>query len=187
MTSKDEALKLALDVLVEINKLSIGENAICLPAEIDTAMDAAKEALAQPETPPECVTEAEKKAFAFGWWKAMEAQRLAQPKQEPVAWMHWLHGPVRLFMNKDEATLELERLNREYPVDKDHRKMRPLVFGDTTSPQRTWIGLDFETIEECFPEGPSVFEDAYGDNRTSPRWLHAFARAIEARLKEKNR
>ena len=113
--------------------------------------------------------------------------RMAQPEQEPVAWMHWLHGPVRLFMNKDEATLELERLNREYPVDKDHRKMRPLVFGDTTSPQRTWIGLDFETIEECFPEGPSVFEDAYGDNHTSPRWLHAFARAIESRLKEKNR
>ncbi len=77
MTKEREALKLAFDVLVEINKLSIGENAICLPAEIDTAMDAAKEVLAQPEQepPPECQTEAEKKAFAFGWFKAMEAQR----------------------------------------------------------------------------------------------------------------
>ncbi len=45
--TKDEALKLAMEALEEINKLSIGENAICLPAEIDTAMDAIKEALAQ--------------------------------------------------------------------------------------------------------------------------------------------
>lgn len=47
--TKDEALKLALDALEEINKLSIGENAICLPAGIDTAMDAIKQVLAQQE------------------------------------------------------------------------------------------------------------------------------------------
>jgi|688.fasta_scaffold05241_19 hypothetical protein len=41
-----EAMKLALEALEEINKLSIGENAICLPAEIDAAMDALREALA---------------------------------------------------------------------------------------------------------------------------------------------
>lgn len=29
----------------------------------------------QPEPPPECQTEAEKIAFAFGWFKAMESQR----------------------------------------------------------------------------------------------------------------
>ena len=47
-----ELLKLALEALEEINKLSMGENAICLPTEIDTAMDAIKEALAQPEQEP---------------------------------------------------------------------------------------------------------------------------------------
>ena len=47
MSKQREALKLALEVLEEINKLSIGENAICLPAEIDTAMDAIREALAE--------------------------------------------------------------------------------------------------------------------------------------------
>ncbi len=41
-----EAMKLALEALEEINKLSIGENAICLPAETDAAMDALREALA---------------------------------------------------------------------------------------------------------------------------------------------
>lgn len=52
MNKQREALKLALEVLEEINKLSIGENAICLPAEIDTAMDAIREALAEPEQKP---------------------------------------------------------------------------------------------------------------------------------------
>jgi len=40
-----EAMQLALEALEEINKLSIGENAICLPAEIDGAMDALRQAL----------------------------------------------------------------------------------------------------------------------------------------------
>ena len=44
-----EAMQMALEALVEINKLSIGENAICLPAEIDGAMDALRQAL---ETEP---------------------------------------------------------------------------------------------------------------------------------------
>jgi len=43
--TKGEALRLALEALEEINKLSVGENAVCLPAEIDTAMDAIKAAL----------------------------------------------------------------------------------------------------------------------------------------------
>lgn len=47
-----EALRLALEALEEINKLSIGKNAVCLPAEIDTAMDAIKQALEQPEPEP---------------------------------------------------------------------------------------------------------------------------------------
>jgi hypothetical protein len=47
-----EAMKQALEALEEINKLSIGENAICLPAEIDGAMDALRERLAQPEMEP---------------------------------------------------------------------------------------------------------------------------------------
>ena len=40
-----EAMKQALEALEETNKLSIGKNAICLPAEIDGAMDALRQAL----------------------------------------------------------------------------------------------------------------------------------------------
>ena len=52
--TKDEAIKLSLVAVEEINKLSVGENAICLPAEIDTAMDACRKVLAQPEQEPVC-------------------------------------------------------------------------------------------------------------------------------------
>ena len=44
-----ELMQQALNALEEINKLSIGENAIALPAEIDTAMDALRERLKQTE------------------------------------------------------------------------------------------------------------------------------------------
>ena len=44
-----ELMQQALETLEEINELSVGENAICLPAEIDTAMDALRDRLAQPE------------------------------------------------------------------------------------------------------------------------------------------
>lgn len=43
-----DAMKLALEVLEEMNKLSIGEHAICLPAEIDPAIEALRQALEQP-------------------------------------------------------------------------------------------------------------------------------------------
>lgn len=46
-----DAMKQALAALEEINQLSIGENAICLPAEIDTTMDALRAAIKQAQEP----------------------------------------------------------------------------------------------------------------------------------------
>jgi hypothetical protein len=43
-----EAMKQALEVLEQINQLSIGENAIALPGEIDGAMDNLRAAIEQP-------------------------------------------------------------------------------------------------------------------------------------------
>ena len=44
-----ESMKQALEVLEQINQLSIGENAISLPGEIDGAMDALRAAVEQAE------------------------------------------------------------------------------------------------------------------------------------------
>ncbi len=208
MSKEREALKLARDVLLPYKSTGLRWY-----TDVDEALDAIEEVLAQPEhscvacegnpkgnnnpcsvcgttqpePPPECQTEVEKKAFAFGWFKAMESQRLAQPaqQQEPV-------GVVALDTSRpfvggsyngqampwsQAPTVKTVVMFKDLPLN------TPLFIAP---PQRPWVGLDFETIEECFPEGPSVFEDAYGDNHTSPRWLHAFAQAIEAKLKEKN-
>ena len=42
-----EAMKQALEALGELNELSKGPSAVCLPAEIDTAMDALRQAIEQ--------------------------------------------------------------------------------------------------------------------------------------------
>jgi hypothetical protein len=70
-----EAMRQALDALEEINELSIGEHAICLPAEIDTAIDALRAAIAQVE------------------------------QQEPVAWVgpSWLHPETRTWASQSFA------------------------------------------------------------------------------------
>jgi surface antigen len=43
------AMKQALEALEEVNEISKGPSAICLPAEIDTAMDALRQAIAEAE------------------------------------------------------------------------------------------------------------------------------------------
>ena len=63
--------------LIEAYRMSGGsEEHHARKEQLDAVLDGL---LAQPEPPPECVTEAEKKAFAFGWFKAMEAQRIGKP------------------------------------------------------------------------------------------------------------
>ena len=46
-----EVMKQALEVLEQINQLSVGENAIALPGEIDGAMDNLRAAIEQTEKP----------------------------------------------------------------------------------------------------------------------------------------
>jgi len=46
-----EVMKQALEALEQINQLSIGENAIALPGEIDAAMDSLRAAIEQAEKP----------------------------------------------------------------------------------------------------------------------------------------
>ena len=62
-----QAAEMALEALEEINKLSVGEKAVCLPAEIDGAMEALRQALAQPEQePPPWWTTVEKILEEYG-------------------------------------------------------------------------------------------------------------------------
>ena len=118
----------------------------------------AVEALAeQPAPPPECQTEAEKTAFAFGWFKALETVREQPPQQEPVAWI-----------------CEGSSSDEKHAIDYWPGNVDDLPIGTQlyTSPQaqRTWVGLTDDEILYCVElENPK-----------------AIAEEVEAKLREKN-
>lgn len=45
-----------------------------------------------PDPPPECKSEAEKTAFAFGWFKALETERLAKEEAIYETIIQWDEG-----------------------------------------------------------------------------------------------
>ena len=136
------------------------------PDGVANAITALRERLAQPERkpvawlpsdpPPECTSEAEKTAFAFGWFKAMEAQRVAQPEQEPVVWMNpsWADPNTRGWPSDSFESI---------PID----GWIPL------SPRREWQGLTLDQKKRL--------NDALNLQGRFP-----IIDAIEAALKEKN-
>lgn len=128
MTTDRELLEIALEALYMANTREWPEN------KINAAINAISARLAEPDPlppPPECKTVAEKNAYAFGWWKALETVRLAQPDLAKV-------GEVG-------------------------------VWG-----QREWQSLTDDEIDEII---------GYVDPHCQEE---QFARAIEAKLKEKN-
>jgi hypothetical protein len=131
-----EAMQMALEALVEINKLSIGENAICLPAEIDGAMDALRQALETEQEPVATVT---------------------SESGNPNLSMSWWHEPA-------------------LPVGTK-------IY--TSPPKREWVGLTADEIWKCnkAKSGSAVeFHICYEHQN-----VEDFARAIEAKLREKNK
>jgi len=95
-------------------------------------------------------------------------EALEQPAQqhEPVAWMVWTHGPVLVFMKKDEADMEFNRLNHAYP--EPTRMLVPLY----TSPPASKPLTDEEWEELADRYGVVLWRPLKSD--------------VEAKLREKN-
>lgn len=72
MTGLEKAARLALEALEEAHWKLEHKQDRNKRAKAITALTAALE---QPAPPPECKTDAEKTAYAFGWFKALEANR----------------------------------------------------------------------------------------------------------------
>lgn len=178
-----EAMRLALDALEN-------HTAIKHPQQMhyrDTAIEALRQALEQPECNPHpdaphgfnrdashglgrYVCDCE------GWEPPTVSQELqampektddvaqeTQPEQEPVAWMYSVKGKTQIDFKR-------------YPDDElvDNCIVTPLY---TTPPKRNWVGLTDEVIDKVA---------AHLDDTTIGWSTHEFARAIEAKLKEKN-
>jgi hypothetical protein len=109
--------------------------------------------------------------------------RLAQPEQEPVAWMTRFDDPVRgsygkpadLHLKRDEADRQVHR-----HIEKRLCKLRvePIYGAPQPTAQREWQGLTDEEISAISKSIPG--ETVIGAAK------RLFAREIEAKLKEKN-
>jgi len=91
---------------------------------------------------------------------AVIKEALAQPKQEPVACVGpWHDARLTLIPRYSHQTFEREQ---------------PLY---AAPPRRTWVGLTDEQIDACWNK------DLWKEKQPH----HIFAKAIEAKLKEKNK
>jgi hypothetical protein len=98
-------------------------------------------------------------------------EALAQPEQEPVA-----------FINVEQRKLEWAKyMSWDTPTVVNLPKI-PLY--TTPPPQRTWVGLKDKEIEEIWKI--AMFTDyGIGAELSNQPFVH-YAKAIEAKLKEKN-
>ena len=197
-----EAMNLALETLERASDSGYS-------IECDEAIAAIKEALAEQQKKPayravktfhegkpvyvaelsapptECQTEAEKTAFAFGWFKALESVRL-QPPQPPVAKPHE-QEPVAREPNDAELLKAFTRSNNgpnpfyrcntcgdTEPGVREYLSNHWLKHNNTSPPQRQWQGLSDEEAIECWP-GLAMYADCA-----------KFWENIEAKLKAKN-
>lgn len=121
--TKDEALLLALEAL---NTAHLAVEDDMLADEIEQAITAIREAMVeQPEPPPECKTDAEKTAFAFGWWKALEENRKQPAQQEGVSWERYMSVEKEL----QDMTAEFMRVAKELAALKTQQQEPPCKTG----------------------------------------------------------
>ena len=97
--------------------------------------------------------------------------RLAQPEQEPVAWRTFDGEGLYFYCSYEDNETYADVWNKRNPNHKGW--VEPLY---TTPPQRTWVWLTDEDIGDAYV----AWDDADGASFAD------FARAIEAKLKQKN-
>ena len=128
----------------------------------------------------------EESAGVFGWKPTMKkteafanlvaAKVLAQPEQKPVAMKFKIYKPTV----PDPMRQGINNALLPWVYDQDRSSgfdasmwVTPVA---TLPPQRTWVGLTNNDLQPIAEEYRILFGS----------WVHDFARAIEAKLKEKN-
>jgi hypothetical protein len=157
-----EVMRQALDVLIEINKLSIGEDAVvALPGEIDGAVDNLRAAIEQyDQTALELCNEC-------GWRALIPGEgclTCARQKAKPVAWVD--EGALKWHIPDPQSSVHASLLRGKHPL--------------YTAP-RQWVGLTEEETQTLY--------DRYATYQEYDAWESGwfdFARGIEVWLREKN-
>jgi hypothetical protein len=173
--TKDEALEKAIDIAESWIRDQLEGTGMFNDAIKELAP--LKEALAQPEQEKErCVgceacidTACGRDECPKGWPKA------AQPEQEPVAWgVDW--GKAG-----DIACVSIIKRLPNDVIEVVAVEYAPYSY--TTPPQRTWVGMTDEEIDVAIKAAKKVDTGYAGWVRDQRK---EYAKAIEAKLKEKN-
>jgi hypothetical protein len=175
-----EAMKLALEALDDRASLM----------KWQSAREALRQAIEQAEHyPPECQTEAEKTAYAFGWWKALESVR--SEKQEPVAWRNAALrvgedlcsvGPFGYYDMTAEQWLDWALSVVTVHAPPPPRHLEPVI--DKSAAIRIATALGWTPPRQPLSDGEIYTAYITATNQTlraqDERLAFAFARAIEA-------
>ncbi len=102
--------------------------------------------IANPTPPLECQTEAEKIAFAYGWWKALETK--AQP---PYRAVKTYAGGKPNYVTQQEPVAKYSDIVSDGGLDP--RK--------TTPPQLTWVDLTDEQMWNAYTGGSDIINLDY--------------------------
>lgn len=205
MTDKTkEALKLALEALEENHHLIEEHERPEYLTQYDRVISAVVKALAEessgteqpapvawfpPAPPPECKSEAEKTAFAFGWFKALEAQRALDKKAENARELGLDYEPTQ--PQQEPVAKRLDLLERGRILAANQRDL-DLTAGKTVAKMLNDL---CDHILELYTSPPASkpltneeIENVW--ERVQANDFHdcvqPFARAIEAKLREKN-
>jgi hypothetical protein len=192
MTDK-ETMKLALEALEAETDPSWDCNSY--HPKIWSAITVIKEALAQPEPPPECKTEAEQTAYAFGWFKSLEQQRLEKPAYRAVKTYH--EGkPVYVAQTDWEAVAADQAMTIAMMRSEQEPVAIVAVSGVTNEITVGWIQMPkhndklYTTPPQRKPLTGEEIEFALmkvmQSTPSTALPIHEFARAIEAKLRSKN-
>jgi hypothetical protein len=154
-------MKQALEALEQINQLSVGENAIALPGEIDGAMDNLRAAIEQGEKQ---VTHSVVAGvlFDFMGWLTSREKRLTLSSTDEA-------GPAV------EAITEFAKM-RDLRLEDAQVEHWPAILTTPPAAPRKWVELTDDEARAL------VNRATFGD-RTN--W-QAFVYMIDAKLKEKN-
>ena len=110
-------------------------------------------------------------------------QALAAPVQEPVGWMS----------NKDFEPIRIRIMQEAYELadsnDPEGYNAIKVMCGDVQkmlSPQRTWVGLTDEEVNQLYTQIQEQVDKHWTDGGTSMMFPTTLYKAFEAKLKERN-
>lgn len=129
--------------------------------EVEDAIEALRQALAQPE---------QSKYSDIVSDGGLDPRNKFDAQQEPVAWMD------KVWMKRPDLAKEIH-MNKMFSRCQLSDKQVPLY----TAPLKQWVGLTDDEIEDTWGNTPMMFNARDNGAR------RVFARAIEAKLKDKNK